>query len=159
MIKKITNIRFSDSKQSKHNKLIKAKARRNRLLSGSDWTQLPDSSLTVKSKIQWSYWRKCLRALNPSELGLEKFINEINKLEEKRENISTEYEFDPEHLEEYRERLFTLFWESYKKRTKNKPVDTEEERMKLHFKLRLEGANTPRSLIDAESEIIDYYGY
>ena len=37
--------------------------KRNRLLAGSDWTQLPDNALTDSKKAEWATYRQALRDL------------------------------------------------------------------------------------------------
>jgi hypothetical protein len=43
------------------------KARRNGLLSASDWTQLPDVSLTTEMKQAWAVYRQALRDITSQE--------------------------------------------------------------------------------------------
>lgn len=40
---------------------------RNQLLSNTDWTQLPDSPLTVEQKAEWATYRQALRDLSEDE--------------------------------------------------------------------------------------------
>tara|TARA_Y100000034_G_C6663753_1_gene291109 strand:- start:185 stop:520 length:336 start_codon:yes stop_codon:yes gene_type:complete len=40
---------------------IEVKLKRNNLLAGSDWTQLPDNNLTARQKSAWRSYRKQLR--------------------------------------------------------------------------------------------------
>lgn len=49
------------------------RARRNALLAGCDWTQLPDAQLTEPQRLAWAYYRHELRAL-PEQPG---FPNDV----------------------------------------------------------------------------------
>ena len=40
---------------------VNLREKRNRLLNGSDWTQLPDCSLTDAKKAEWATYRQALR--------------------------------------------------------------------------------------------------
>lgn len=64
MIKKIKNLKYSQSKNQEEIKWVELIAKRNRLLLESDWTQLADVKLTEESKHQWSNWRESLRQLS-----------------------------------------------------------------------------------------------
>jgi hypothetical protein len=59
-----TTIRASIEKQ---NRINNAKYERNRLLTQSDWTQLPDVSLTTEQKEQWATYRQQLRDLTDQQ--------------------------------------------------------------------------------------------
>ena len=47
---------------------IQIRAKRDRLLKESDWTQYPDSPLNVEQKQEWAIYRQALRDI-PSQAG------------------------------------------------------------------------------------------
>lgn len=49
--------------RAKAEALERLRAERDRLLAGSDWTQLPDSPLAVEEREAWAVYRQALRDL------------------------------------------------------------------------------------------------
>jgi len=48
-------------------KETEARAKRDKLLAASDWTQLPDSPLTEATILEWKVYRQALRDLNMTD--------------------------------------------------------------------------------------------
>jgi hypothetical protein len=118
MIKKITNVRFSDSKLTVNNKKIELNSRRSRLLTETDWTQLPDIRLMSSSRRNWRFWRRRVRRLSTQTHTLDEYKAELDKLEKERFDIPIEYEYEPQNLEAYREKLHSLLSDLYHKKTR-----------------------------------------
>ena len=65
------------------NELIILQSLRNKLLSNSDWTQLPDNGLTIKNIMQWRFWRHKIRSFEASDSDrYDELVSELKALEE-----------------------------------------------------------------------------
>ena len=117
MIKKIKNIKWSESKNQEEVKWIELIAKRNRLLLESDWTQLPDVNLTEQSRTQWKNWRESLRQLSRFSIkSTEDYKNKLNKLINERDHLFIEYTKtesikDVQSGKEYLHKLLVQFYE------------------------------------------------
>jgi hypothetical protein len=116
MIKKITNIRFSDSEKLKNNKKVELSSRRNRLLLETDWTQLPDIKLSSNCRAAWTFWRKKLRMLSMNTHSFSEYKEELDKFEIERHEIPIEYIYE-EDAEKVKSRLLAKVSNEYNKRT------------------------------------------
>lgn len=118
MIKKITNIRFSDSKFTIDNKKIELDSRRNRLLVETDWTQLPDMMLMSACRRLWKRWRRSVRNLSTQTHTLKEYEAELDRLEKERYKLPVEYEYEPQNLELYRRKLYATLDDLYHRKTR-----------------------------------------
>ena len=64
MMKQISNLKLSKTKETIEREWVSVDAKRAQLLSGSDWTQTLDNTLTMENKIYWSDWRRKVREAN-----------------------------------------------------------------------------------------------
>lgn len=91
-IKKIKNLKYSQSKNQIEALWAVGLAKRNQLLLETDWTQLPDVKLNEYSRNQWMHWRGLLRDIrrdkfkSPVELTAA-----LDQLEIQKMHIRTEY--------------------------------------------------------------------
>lgn len=64
------------------------KARRNKLLISSDWTQIIDNGLSMKNILEWRYWRNKIRNIKCNNISnLLEIENEISFYEENRPQV------------------------------------------------------------------------
>lgn len=92
MIKKIKNLKYSQSKNQEEIKWVELIAKRNRLLLESDWTQLLDVKLTEESRNQWSNWRESLRQLSRMTIETTQCYKEaLDELEDEKIHLIIEY--------------------------------------------------------------------
>lgn len=81
-IKKINNVKFSLTDEVLTRKWNEVINRRNRLLSMSDWTQLPDVELSKDTRNMWVRWRQKIRNVRKSSIKDPEKAHEIlNSLE------------------------------------------------------------------------------
>lgn len=118
MVKKITNVRFSDSKIKSNSRKIELDSRRNRLLLETDWTQLPDIRLTTSSRLDWAHWRRQLRNLGKTHITFDDYEKELDRLEGDRKNLRVEYEYEPKNLDHYKTKVLALLSDLYYKKTR-----------------------------------------
>ena len=64
MMKQISNLKLSKTKETIEREWVSVDAKRAQLLSGSDWTQTLDNTLTMENKNYWSDWRRKVREAN-----------------------------------------------------------------------------------------------
>lgn len=93
-IKKIKNLKFSESKNQEEAKWVELLSRRNRLLMETDWTQLPDVKLSERSRNEWRGWRQAVRLLNRIDYeSSAEFKKRLDDLERGRSFIHIEYSY------------------------------------------------------------------
>ena len=68
-IKKLSNIQFTVTDDVLLRKWSDVKSKRNKLLSMSDWTQLPDSNVPANIQRLWVKWREKVRSIKHSSVN------------------------------------------------------------------------------------------
>jgi len=83
MIRKIKNLKVSHSPEYEKSRWLEAKSRRNKLLSSSDWTQLPDNGISDTDVRLWREWRERVRSIRARDFdSKEQYIEELKSLEQ-----------------------------------------------------------------------------
>lgn len=119
IVTKIKNLKYSPSKNKKLAKISEIKAKRNRFLYETDWTQIPDVNLTKKSKRQWMEWRDKVRSIKVTGDDLSNYFDLLESLDSERYNIITEYESSKKSLDDLKKELHSTLVSYYNNRVKN----------------------------------------
>jgi hypothetical protein len=82
-ITKITNVEFERTEEVISRKWLSVGAKKSRLLTLSDWTQLPDASIPQNIKNVWRAWRQKVRAVKRSSYNdADKALEALNSLQQ-----------------------------------------------------------------------------
>ncbi len=138
MIQKIGNLNVGKTDEQESQLWAEVLSHRNKLLSNSDWTQVPDSGLTLECVEQWRGWRKSLKAINRINFGDREVAEQtISKLAKRIPfNVYIAMEDEPDatryvSLEEYRKRVTAYLDAAFNKRCEptflDNPVLVEEQ--------------------------------
>jgi hypothetical protein len=91
MYKKIKNVRYSPTKNKEKVLKLNLKARRNKLLSDSDWMYVDDGQVKATTKAKWSAWRRHLRRFDPSQVSHEEYKTFLDDMEDERDTFYVQY--------------------------------------------------------------------
>ena len=70
------------------NELTTLKAKQYKMLSSSDWTQLPDAYITAKNVIEWRFWRNSIRLYTITDIDFVANNERLELLEAARPTIT-----------------------------------------------------------------------
>jgi hypothetical protein len=164
MIRKIGNLSVGKTDEQEIQLWAEVLSHRNKLLSNSDWTQVPDSGLTPECVEQWRNWRKSLKAINRVNFGDRDLAEQtITKLSRRIPfNVYIAMEDEPNasryvSLEEYRKRVTAYLDAAFNKRCEptflDNPVLVEEQFREALDYLTKKDENRPYPLISVTVEL------